>query len=60
MKLKPSLITIIKRKKVTLFIETSQELGMKGVFKSLVAVIFQSVFRSEIYQNNIFFKKIYF
>jgi len=27
-----------------------------GVFGSVITVAFQSVFRSEIYQNNIFFK----
>jgi len=27
----------------------------KGVFESVVAVVFQSVFRSEMYQNNVFF-----
>ena len=27
----------------------------KGVFENVLAVVFQSVFRSEMYQNNVFF-----
>jgi hypothetical protein len=33
-------------------------LAVSGVFESIVVVVFQSVFRSEMHHNNIFLKKI--
>ena len=39
---------------------TSYDNEIWRVFESLIAVAVQSIFRSEIYQNNIYFKKNYF